>query len=307
MQRLLKRSSIPTLIILEGDRDEISRMFVTMASTKPISPSLIAVMDREQFANRVGLAVAQRSELLDSAGRLAYQTSTATGENLYAAAAVRGAAATIYIGFKDRTPTMRESNLRQIFEDQGMDTDEEEAVDAAAEEAATLLDYAYERIPGWRELHEGQINAKEFRAKYIHGSAAGLYAIAGVICAARLSSRVDPVHAIDLLATEIDWSKETQVRDTDNPSSEVLRHPDFEGTLVVNEPQLDEHGAITSWKAKTAGGARTNYEKAVRNLLERLAELDDSCADLKSDAVQVAMGLKSSGKRGRPRKVVETA
>jgi hypothetical protein len=307
VQQLLKRSSIPTLIILEGDRDEISRMFVTMASTKPISPSLIAVMDREQFANRVGLEVAQKSTLLDGANRLAYQTSTATGENLYAAAAVRGASATIYIGFKDRTPEMREANLRQIFEDQGLDTDGQEAVDAAAGEVAALLDYAYERIPGWRELHRGEIDAKEFRTSYVHGSAAGLYAIAGVLCAARLSSTVESEHVIDLLATEIDWSKETQVEDDDNPESSVLRHPDFEGTLIVNEAQLDENGTIVSWKAKTAGGARTNYEKATRNLLERLAELDDSCTDLKSDAIQVAMGLKSSGKRGRPPKVAQVA
>ena len=44
-----------------GRPDEISRMFVTLASTGPISPSLIAVMDRESLANRFGLAVAKDS------------------------------------------------------------------------------------------------------------------------------------------------------------------------------------------------------------------------------------------------------
>lgn len=303
VQQLLRRSSIPALIVLEGDRDEISRMFVTMASTKPISPSLIAVMDREQFANRVGLEVAKRSKLLAEASRLAYQTSTATGENLYAAAAVRGAAATIFIGFRDRTPALREANLRALFDEQGLDTDGSEAVDAAAGEVAELLDYAYERIPGWRELSEGAIDSKAFRARYVHGSAAGLYAIAGVICAARFAS-VDPQHVIDLLAGEIDWEKETRVEDS---SSGVCRHPNFEGTLVVNEPQLDESGAVVSWQTKSAGGARANYEKAVRSLLDQLSELDDSLAALKADNIQVSMGLKATGKRGRPPKAVQAA
>jgi hypothetical protein len=303
VQEQLQRSSIPALIVLEGDRDEISRMFVTMASTKPISPSLITVMDREQFANRVGLAVAQHSKLLGEASRLAYQTSTATKENLYAAAAVRGAAATIYIGFRDRTPELREAHLRAFFEDRELDTDGPEAVDVAAGEVAALLDYAYERMPGWRELREGEIDAKAFRTRYIHGSAAGLYAIAGVICAARMCSDVDPEQVIDLLASEVDWLKETQVKDSGSKGAEVLRHPNFEGSLVSNEPVLDEQGAIVDWKTKSAGGARANYEKATRSLLALLAQLDSSLSEMKSDAIQIAMGLKGSGKRGRPPKV----
>ncbi len=52
-------------------------MLVTMANKY----SLIAVMDREQFANRVGLAVAQKAKLL-AERRLAYNTSNATKETM---------------------------------------------------------------------------------------------------------------------------------------------------------------------------------------------------------------------------------
>jgi hypothetical protein len=84
-----------------------------MASTRPISPSLIAVMDREQFANRVGLEIAQHAKLL-GADRLAYQTSGATGDKLYSTAAIRAAAANVFIGFRDRKPDMREENIGRL-------------------------------------------------------------------------------------------------------------------------------------------------------------------------------------------------
>lgn len=295
--QLLGRSSVPVMLILEADKNEISRMFVTMASTKAISPSLIAVMDREQFANRVGLEVAQQSELLAGAERLAYQTSTATGETIYAAAAIRAATANLFIGFRDRTPEMREENLREVFEDQGKDTEDQATVEEAAAEVVDLIDYAYERIPGWRELRAGSIEPKEFRSNYVHGTSSGLYVIAGAICAARLTSGVDPKHVIDLMGDEVSWERETRVSDGDQ-----FVHPDFEGSLVVTEPQLDEHNSVVGWRTRTAGGARTNYEKATRQVIDKLINIDSTLVEMRSDPVQVAMGLKAGGKRGRPPK-----
>jgi len=295
---LLAQTSIPVLILLEDDRDEISRLFVTAASTRPIPASLIAVMDREQFANRVGLKVAQDAKLLASADRLAYQSTSATGEKLYTAAAVRGAASNMHIGFKDRTPDLREMNLRNLFEDAGYDTDGEDAVEAAASEVVELLDYAAERIPGWSQLSDETLKPKDFRAQYVHGTPSGLYVIAGVICAARLSNGVDPKHVIDLLAENIEWRREERK----SGENGVKVHPDFEGTLVVNEPVLDDDGKISDWKTRTAGGARTNYEKATNRIIDRLIELDDDLGEMRSDEVQIALGLKAAGKRGRPRK-----
>lgn len=297
--RLMGQTSIPVLILLEGEKDEISRLFVTMGNSRPIPASLIAVMDREQFANRVGLEVAQRARLLGGTARLAYQTATATGDKLYPAAAIRGAAANMFIGFRDRTPDMREMNLRRLFEADGKDPESDETVREAADEIVSLLDYAYERIPGWRELYAATIEPKEFRPFYVHGTASGLYVIAGVICAARLSPGVDPEHVIDLMATEIEWEREARVQDNGGP---MVRHPDFEGSLVVNEPVLNDDGNIVGWKTRTAGGARTSYEKATRRVIDRLIQIDPDLSEMRSDTVQVEMGLKAAGRRGRPRK-----
>ncbi|OBG58892.1 MULTISPECIES: DNA sulfur modification protein DndB [unclassified Mycobacterium] len=307
--RLLKKSAIPVLIVLEGRRNEIARMFVNMASTRPISPSLVSVMDRESFANRLGLEVARRAQLLTSterADRLEFQGSIATGETLYAAAAIRGAAANIFIGYKDRSPDMREQNLRQHFgvpadvDNENIGAEEQEAIDNGAAEAVDYLDYAYQRLPGWRDLKRGKLEPKEFRAQFVHGTPSGFYVITGVICAARMSTGVDVKHVIDLMAEHIHWLRNERVKESED--SPRLRHPDFEGTLVVNEPVFDQAGEIIDWKTRTGGGARTNYEKAARSVIDRLIEVDPSLAGMRSDEVLVSMGLKAGGRRGRPPK-----
>ena len=301
--RLLRQSSVPVLIVLESNRDEISRMFVTLASTKPISPSLIAVMDRESLANRFGLAVAKESRLLGQTDRLAYQTSTATGDNVYAAAAVRGAAASVFIGYRDRSPEMREENLTKavakLMEEHALT--EAEAFDAMVNEVNDLLDSAYERIPGWKDLAEDRIAPKEFRSGYVHGSAAGFYVIAGALCAARNAPGVDPKKVIDALATEIEWEKTKLVE-----NGAGYRHPSFEETLVITEPELDENNNVIGWKVRTGGGNRTAYEKATRHVLEIIVKSDPSLSELVSPTVLGELGLAprvGEGKRrGRPPK-----
>lgn len=294
---LLRVSSVPVLFLLEGDRDEISRIFVTMASTRPISPSLIAVMDREQFSNRLGLEVARRAKLL-GADRLAFQTSGATGDKLYTAAAIRSAAANVYIGFRDRTPDMREDNLRALFEREGLDPDDDATVVEGADIVVALFDHAYERMDGWRQLRDGMLTPKEFRANYLHGTPAGLYTLAGVLCAARLAPAVDPNHVIDLLADNISWRRGQRIETEDG----ALRHPDFEATLVRTTRVLDDAGNTIGWKSATTGGARTAYEAATRQLIERLIELDPDLNEMNSDPVLMEMGLKARRARGRPRK-----
>ncbi|WP_416564029.1 DNA sulfur modification protein DndB [Nocardia testacea] len=302
---ILRASAVPVLILLEGEKDEISRMFVTMASTKPISPSLIAVMDREQLANRIGLEVAKRWKLLARADRLAFQSSTATGDTVYSAAAVRGAVANMFIGYKDRTPDMREDNLRRYFsvpenpENENLEAEEKHAVEVAADEAVEYLDYAFDRLPGWRDIKKG-MEPKEFRAQYVHGTPAGLYVVVGVICAARMSPGVDTKHVIDLMSKHVKWRRDERV--IDDPATKKPKHPDFEGTLVLTEPVANEDGEVVDWKTRTGGGARTNYEKAARAVIDRLISVDPSLSVLRSDQVQIDMGLKAGGKRGRPRK-----
>lgn len=295
---LLGKSSVPIQIVLESNRDEISRMFVTLASTKPIPPSLIAVMDRESFANRLGLEVARKSALLNHADRLAFQTSTASGESLYTAAQIRGAAASIFIGYRDRSPDIREEALARIVAEK--DQTAEKALTEMVAEAVELLDYAYERLPGWKELAAGQLTPADFRAKYVHGSAAGLYVIAGVICAARLTSGVDPRAVIDALGADIEWRKH-KVHDG--------KHPSFDGTLVVVERDLDEDDNVIGYTPKTGGGNRTAYEKAARGVLERLSGTHPEFAEMTSTIVLGELGLapRPGEKRGRPRTVVQSS
>jgi len=308
VSRLLQRSAIPVLIVLENSRDEISRMFVSLASTRPISPSLVSVMDRESFANRLGLAVAKSAKLLaaaDRADRLEFQGSVATGETLYAAAAVRGAVANMFIGYRDRSPDMREQNLRRLFgipedgEHERAAQNEEAAIADATAEAVDLLNHAYGQLPGWRDLKAGKIDAKEFRSAFVHGTPAGLYVIAGVICAARMCPGIDPKHVIDLMADTIHWRRDARVSDSEDSRP---RHPEFEGTLVITEPVVDDNNEIVDWKTRTGGGARTNYEKAARVVIDHLIEADPRLSEMRSDRVQIEMGLKAGGKRGRPPK-----
>ncbi len=309
--RLLQRSAIPVLIVLENSRDEISRMFVSLASTRPISASLVSVMDIESFANRLGLAVAKSAKLLAAANRadrLEFQGSLATEDKLYAAAAVRGAVANMFIGYRDRSPDMREQNLRRLFGiPEGSDHESAAAEEAAAiadatAEAVDLLDHAYSKLPGWRDLKAKKIDAKDFRSAFVHGTPAGLYVIAGVICAARMCPGIDPKHVIDLMADTIHWRRDARVADSEDSRP---RHPEFEGTLVITEPVVDDQNEIVGWKTRTGGGARTNYEKAARVVIDHLIEADPTLAEMRSDRVQIEMGLKAGGKRGRPPKKVK--
>jgi hypothetical protein len=310
---LLRQSSVPVLMVLEADRDEISRMFVTLASTKAISPSLITVMNRASVPNRLAIEVARRARLFadvegrKSAAGMAYQTSTATGDTLYSAAALRGAASTVMIGFKDRTPELREANLtaelNEIDAAAGEAAYTEAAFTAVVDEVVELFDYAFDRMPGWRELRRqgqepnGHLSQKDLRVKFVHGTAAGLYVIAGVIAAARFAD-LDPEAVIDRMA-RLEWQKQA-LTETEGGSFE---HPMFEGTLVQSQALVDDEGAIIRWEARTGGGNRTAYEKATLQVLERIAGAEPPMAELVSPAVLSRLGL-SAGHRGRPKLAV---
>lgn len=307
--QLLAQSAVPVIIVFESDRDEISRMFVNMASTKPIPPSLVAVMDTETLPNRFGKAVSVRVQLLAdaerAAARLAYLKNAPSKELLYSAAAMRGAACGMLIGFRDRSPEQRDSHLQRALELVGThlgSDDPDEWFDAAVDEVVSIFDYAYDRLPGWKELkrdaeHPG-LTPPEFRAQYVHGSAGGLYVFSGVMAAGRAAG-LDWKLVIDHLA-ELPWAKNAlrKVRGAD-----AYHHPVFEDTLVITEEAEDEHGNI-EWVAKTGGGNRTSYEKATRAVLHWLAKRDPALAEMVSPETLGEIGLapRPGERRGRPRK-----
>jgi hypothetical protein len=310
---LLGQSCVPVLVVFEGDPDEISRMFVTMASTRPIPPSLIAVMDTEALPNRFGKAVALRARLLSDsdnvAQKLEFQRNAPGRDTLYTASAIRSAVASMLIGFRDRTPEARESNLLRAFETIASDigaAGDDDVFAAAVNDVVAILDYAYDRLPGWRDLpreadDEDALSPTDFRRTYVHGASGGLYVIAGCLAAGRAAG-IDPQQVVDQLSM-VPWEKQAIVRAKGPAGETIYRHKIFEETLVITEP-VEEEGGRIRWVAKTGGGNRTSYEKATRAVLHWLAKRDATLAEMVSPETLGEIGLapRPGERRGRPRK-----
>ncbi|MFJ8363056.1 DNA sulfur modification protein DndB [Streptomyces sp. NPDC093984] len=296
-KEVLVRSSVPIQVLVQSDRNEVNRIFVIAGQTKPISPALIAALDQSSYANRLGVQVGRSARIFtDDSERLVYLSSSASQGALYSTAHVRGFSAAIYIGFKDRTPDAREANFRKVLEercDGGGSLDKE--LDVVVNEIVEVLDYAYGRVPGWRELQRGELTPKEFRATYLHGAPAGLYVIGGVLGAARFCGVPLP-KVVDALAT-LEWQRAAHELDKDGKAV----HPVFDGTLVrFEEVQRDD--GTSEWAPTTTGGARTNYEAATERLLGLLSHMDSSFAGLTSPSTLRHLGLRAAARRGRPRK-----
>ncbi|MHC3449707.1 DNA sulfur modification protein DndB [Streptomyces prasinus] len=300
-KEVLSRSSAPIQLLVQSDRNEVNRIFVIAGQTKPISPALIAALDQSSYANRLGVQVGRSARLFtDDRERLVYLSSSASQGALYSTAHVRGFSAAIFIGFKDRTPDAREANFRAVLEGRcngGGNLDEEldAELDAVVTEVVQVLDYAYGRMPGWRELQGGELTPKEFRAAYLHGAPAGLYVIGGALGAARFCGVPLP-KVVDALAA-LEWQRAAY--ELDNGGKAV--HPVFDGTLVRFEEVRRDDGT-NEWAPTTTGGARTNYEAATERLLGVLSNMDNSFADLASSSTLRHLGLRAAARRGRPRK-----
>jgi len=194
VREYLEKTSVEMTMLLESDSDILSTIFVRMGSTKPISPNLIAVMDKSTCQNRLGLYVTRQSRLLDS--RVSYLSKTASRalaakkgrkfDDLYPAAAVRSAAASMAgVGVRDRTPEQRELLLSAIIAKRAKlaGVPEDTAIALVGRDIVATLDYAYETLPGWKDIAAGNITVPEFKKKYVHSSAAGLHVIANTIAA----------------------------------------------------------------------------------------------------------------------------
>ncbi|GAA0264218.1 DNA sulfur modification protein DndB [Cryptosporangium japonicum] len=308
VRHFLEKTSLEMTVLLEDDADALGTIFVRMGSTKPISPNLIAVMDRSTIQNRLGLYVTRNSRLLSD--RVSYLSTTASKklaaekgrkfEDLYPAAAVRSAAASMAgVGVRDRSPEQRENILKAIVEEKARieGLDENGAIDAIGKEIIATLDYAYERIPGWRQLHARTIDVAQFKKQYVHSSAAGLHVIANVIAAGR-SQGLSPHLVVDGLA-KLPWDRTALRAAKDENGQKVEVHEFFEGTLASTSYDTK----IGAWRAGTGGATRSNYEPAIDKVLRHLASQDKALAALGTRPAAVAIGLVSDRPgRGRPRK-----
>ncbi|GAA2903722.1 MULTISPECIES: DNA sulfur modification protein DndB [Streptomyces] len=307
VKEVLARSAAPVQVLIQSDRNEINRIFVVAGQTKPISPALMTALDQSSYANRLGTQVGRRSRLFtDEEDRLVYLRSAAREESLYSTAHVRGFATATLVGFRDRTPELRESNVRKVLEQiAGPTGNLARALSTVVDQTVQALDYAYEKLPGWRDLRRGRgaagLTPKEFRGKYLHGSPAGLYVIGGVLGAARHNG-VSPLVTIEALA-DLPWERNAQeVRKSDG--EQIVVHPMFEGTLVRFEKSVTPDGDIV-WLPATAGGARTNYEAAAERVLRYLGTQDGLFKEFASTPTLQHLGLLASARRGRPRKTTK--
>ncbi|MFI1465657.1 DNA sulfur modification protein DndB [Streptomyces wuyuanensis] len=303
-RKMLEKSSIEMTLLLEGNAAVLSTIFVKMASTRPISPSLIAIMDSSAVQNRLGQQVTRNSAYLSDrtaylGAKAAQELAASKGKKydpLYPAAAVRSAAAAIAgVGVRDRTPDQREDILNQIFTERanGERRSLDEVIKATAEEIATILDYAFTRIPGWREVADNRMTASQFKAEYVHSSAAGLHVIANVLAAAQLAG-VGHHHVVEEIA-KLPWRRD-DLREVSQDGEDVKVHQLFEDTLVrtVFDTKTGQ------WKAGQAGATRGAYEEATRKVISMLARIDGLSA-LNDRSVLTRLGLVTAG-RGRPRK-----
>ncbi|GHH22989.1 DNA sulfur modification protein DndB [Streptomyces lanatus] len=302
-QKIFSASAAPIQVLVQSDRDEVTRMFVIAGQTKPISPALMTALDQSSYANRFGTQVGRRARLLvDEPERLVYLRSAAREQALYSTAHMRGFATATLIGFRDRTPDARENNVRKALEELAGPTGNlNDQLEKVIEETVEILDYAYDRIPGWKDLRRSSDGSgkspKQFRAEYLHGSPAGLYVIGGALGAARFCN-IPLRRVVDALA-ELPWGRsEGKLRKIDG--SEQMQHLLFDGTLVRFEKVIAQNGDVT-WTPTTAGGARTNYEAATETVIRRLARTP-AFKEMNFAATLVHLGLRSSGRRGRPRK-----
>ncbi|MGA5627852.1 DNA sulfur modification protein DndB [Streptomyces cellulosae] len=301
----IEQSAVEMTLLLEGDPDILSTLFIKMASTKPISPSLIAVMDKGSAQNRLGQYVIKNAALCQ--GRVTYLAKAAHKkraaengsrfEGLYPAAAVRSAAAAIAgVGVRDRTPDAREDHLNAVIKQRttGNGTSGDEALDEIGAEIVEVLDYAFQTIPGWREINDGTLTVAEFRENYLHSAAAGLHVIANTIAAARMAG-VPPRKAVDAL-TEIPWRRDALKTVGED---ETMAHEFFEGTLA--KTTWDLRGL--RWRAGASGATRSNYEAAISNVLKYIAEKYPELKAMATDETFTELGL-IARKRGpgRPKK-----
>ncbi|MFI0785699.1 DNA sulfur modification protein DndB [Streptomyces lydicus] len=315
VRQYLEESSVEMTLLLEGDPDTLSTIFIKMASTKPISPSLIAVMDKASAQNRLGQYVIKNAQLFEN--RVTYLSSIshkkraaesgAQFEGLYPAAAVRSAAAAIAgVGVRDRSPDAREGHLNTILQQRSTEKGKsgDDLLAEIGAEVVELLDYAFNRVPGWREIADESLSVADFRQNYLHSAAAGLHVIANVIAAARIAG-VSPYKTVDALA-EIPWQRDAlqtsgEVTDGETGNREaVMSHVFFEGSLAKTAWDTRK----SRWWASASGATRSGYEAAISKVLQHISLARPELRTIVTDETLTELGL-IARKRGpgRPRKV----
>jgi DGQHR domain-containing protein len=163
---------IPLLIVKDNDPVRRAQDFVDLQRhAKPPAGSLGASMDRRHAINRFTLDVAKKVALLDGGSRIEFQSDTVgkKSSKLYSFQAFRQGVGILLVGSAERTRAGWEAAADAALTNG--------QYDAELDRVTGLLDDLAYTMRGWAELMDGSTTPTEFRAQYLHATAAGFYAI----------------------------------------------------------------------------------------------------------------------------------
>lgn len=322
VRAFLARTEVEVTVLLTGDASELTTQFVRMARTRAIPDSLVVLMDQDYEQNILGKHVILNSDFLKD--RTSYLATPAARrmakrkgrhfDPLYPAAAVRSAACAIAgVGVNDRSPAQRESIINSVVGNMVKNgLSRKKALHNLGEEVKDALGYAFNTLPGWKDLGQpdangnyppGKISASKFKDKYVLSSSAALHVVANVIRGAKICG-IAPERVLDELA-KFPWRRDQlHPGEKDADGNQTMVHEFFENTLVATT--VDEKTG--EWRAGPAGATRSNYEPAIEKVLRELARRRRSeWAELGHLSTFKAIGLvKDGAKRGRPLKTLMT-
>ena len=243
-RKRLQSMSVPLLVVVDDDQARRAQDFVDLQrNAKPPSGSLGSSMDRRHAINRFTLKIAKASDLTNDGQRIEFLKDTVSklSGKLYTFQAFRQFVTVLIIGSSQRTRA-------------GLEKAADEAVSngqyaAEYNRVLDILNTAAHTMPGWSEIMDGSLIVAEFRADYLHSTAAGLYTLG--LALYQVHNNGGDIDEAIAKAARIDWRREPADREGKSF---------FDGTLILKVEEDD--GSISR---KLASG-RPAWEAAGEKL-----------------------------------------
>jgi DGQHR domain-containing protein len=237
---------IPLLVVRDDDPARRAQDFVDLQrNAKPPSGSLGTSMDRRHAINRFTLDVAKSAALFDGGTRIEFLSDTvgARSSKLYSFQALRQAVGILLVGSSQRTRAGWEAAADAAL---NAGPSEKDGHDAQLERITQIFDELAYALPGWSDLMDKSTAAPEFRKRYLHATAAGLYSITLSIFKASADG-IQVSDAVEALS-EVDWERHDGEADFSTKFGEGF----FDGTLLVLDPRTQQRRTASgrpSWEA----------------------------------------------------------
>lgn len=240
----IENLSVPLIVVVDDDPARRAQDFVDLQrNAKPPSGSLGSSMDRRHAINRFTLEIAKTADLTDGGQRVEFLKDTVgkLSGKLYTFQAFRQFVTTLIIGSSQRTRA-------------GLEKAADDAVGngyyaAEFNRVLDLVNTAAHTMPGWAEIMDGSVTVAEFRADYLHATAAGLYTLG--IALYKVHNDGGDVDEAIAKAAEIDWRRKPIAEDGKSF---------FDGTLILKVE--DDDGNVE----RKIGSGRPAWEAAGEKL-----------------------------------------